>query len=223
MDLKNIKHICIYCNKQFNHRSNKYAHQKKCYMNPNHNSSVNIINPTVFNENGSSPPINQITNSNNFFNIFKKIHSIDPYHDLIDVMGYDNAINFITICILQCNPLNIFKKIYTITSLYPIVLRDYHYRYSNGTELIDTINGHNIINLIIDKIHIAMIKANIEIINKKLINNDLNYLYDVYEIGKVQNNLMKLMKLQNKLKKEFDYLITVKDHPYYNYKNVIID
>ncbi len=305
MDFKNIKHLCIYCGKPFNHRPNRYAHQKKCPVRPKSSeftSDTELIienfqlvekhltdisyqthNPIIPCGNSSikesselhipcgnssikessdlhipcgnssikesselripcgnssikesvdyhfdcfiiepqsklyfSPVIEQIR-------IFNPPFDIDPYNDLVSIMGYENAINFITICILQCNPLNIFKKIYAITASYPIVLRDYHYRYSNGTELIDTVDGHKIIRLIIDKIHMAMIKVNIDIINKRLNSNDINYLYDVYEIGKIQTNLIKLMKLNKKIKKEFDSLITVNEHPYLNCRNVTIE
>ena len=65
-----------------------------------------------------------------------------------------------------------------------------------------------------------MIKANIEIISHS--KYDINYLYDIYEIGKIQTNLYKILKTNSKIKKDFDLLITVNEHPYHRINTITV-
>lgn len=208
---------CKYCGKTFQHRCNVYTHQKKCKQ---YNHSIIYIKS----DDSTVSSIGFLPSSSNL--PFREILSI--HDDLFnEYQSRDDAINNLLTATIQCNPILIIKSLYFSVQYhqYPIILSNGHYRYSCKNEVIDTVNGIDILNILLCKVHNAMIRANIEIISKKLISGELNYLYDNYDIGKIQNNLFMMINkhLINKIKKEFDHLIEVDNssHPFLSHRIVI--
>ncbi len=141
----------------------------------------------------------------------------------------EDAINSLISAIIQCNPILIIKSLFFSVQYnqYPIILTNGHYRYAYKNEVIDTMNGIAILNILLYKVHNAMIRANIEVISRRINTGELNYLYDNYDIGRVQNNLLKMINkhLIKKIKKDFDRLIEINDysHPFLLNKIIVFN
>ncbi len=157
--------------------------------------------------------------------------STDIFKEMTELIGYDNTISFLTISTMKCDLISVVKKVYFTgnTKNYPIVLQNNHYRYLNThQELIDNINSSYIIECIFNLVHNALIKANVEVIRTRISHGiyegdtvngaNLNFLYDVYNICTIQNNLVKVLKMKHKVKKDFDDLINLKQHPFFEHE-----
>ena len=211
-----MSYSCEYCNKLFSNRHSKSKHQISICKSYKSYKSQKKTSDFIL---GIFPLTISI--------LKKKIYKMDIYDEMITKYGYDNTINLISMSTLKCDPMLIVKKMYfNNKSTYPIVLRNNHYRYLNlYKEIVDNANGNDIINNIINIVHNTMVRANIEIIKSRIINsnsNTIDYLFDVYDIIKIQSNLSKIFKLKKKLKQDFDKLIQLKNHPYFDSENITI-
>ena len=137
--------------------------------------------------------------------------------------GETKASNFLLDNIEHKNTINIVEKMYLEgidKNKYPIACTDnYKFRYLNNSgDIVDDKGGVKIVSKLENEIHSALIEANTHLITECLDSNNNLMLYNVYDIGNVQNKLERFRDNCDKLKlrDELAEKVYNRSHPFFN-------
>jgi len=106
----------------------------------------------------------------------------------------------------ELDALTIYKKLYPSNKIEdnPVVFHDNHFKYLNDNN--EVVVDDNIIRVIARKIQNALLHASNMLITESIKLNTTNKLYDVYNIGEIQNNIRDMDQMQDQIS---DYIASL--------------
>ncbi len=233
--IKLKREICNICKQTFSNINNlKYHHKHYCRDSEN---NTHILNTKL-----KKKPV--IKRKNKFFELHfhmysegKDSHNFIRVENnllaiLINKMGPDDGIDFLLGNFLTLNYSKILEKVYFDgkgSDNFPIACKGGgHFRFINKNGiLVDDKNGNIICKQILNNIQAAGLMASNLLIKKFSDSKDYNDLYDVYDIGQIQNVAY---KMDNKstitnIKKYLSKRVLNPNHPHFlgNHKQQILE
>lgn len=133
-------------------------------------------------------PINTTVNLNNY-NI--AIMNTDIFKELVVKEGHEHAIKVLTNAAAHNRPINVLKELYFKgdPNEYPIASKNGRYRYLNEDGNLVEDGGILVSKMIAGRLQKAMSYAAGTLIREMTKEGTAEKLYDVYDIGKIQNNI----------------------------------
>ena len=132
---------------------------------------------------------NQINNINNHQNIVITEKLPDCFYSaLVNKLGKTKAINLLNLSSASNAAINIYKELYPSNRLKdnPVIYENNTFKYLDGNEVVC---DNEIIAEIAKQIQTAMLYASSNLITESIKINKTHQLYDIYDIGKIQNNV----------------------------------
>ncbi len=184
------------------------------YM-PKDRPFIKIKKPTTI----LQPPETQILKPNPSLLQIECIHNIDIYQRCIKILnGKQPAIDFLCKAILSQDINSVYKRLFLIQpNTSPVIFVYGKFRYINPKgELIDD-GSDNIVKVIYDNIHKAMINAYGDKIKSYVNQNSTEELFEHHNLLDYQNGILLLCYSEisriKKYKTEFENLISIENHP----------
>lgn len=225
---------CKYCSKEYDHKSSKFTHQKVCprrnavpieikaKTKPAEPQTVNNTNNT----NNTNNVTNNITNSGNVTNVYIVVNQtpskdLDVYKILKEQLGQDGAVNLLNGCLSLKDPMAIIKELFMkgVPDDHTVACDGHEFRYLDGEKVVND-DGTKIIPMMLEPVQKAMILAVNDVIIENVKGGTLDMLYDVYDIGGLQRNLIEIggKKVVSNVKTEFTGTLRNPDHKFFKTK-----
>ena len=224
------KSICEICKEEFSHRSSYLRHKKIAH---GEKQKVAIVKRDKVKEMEKELELLK----KQFLSVTKRMDKVECEPKNITVVIGDEKIfmglakrlgnetrasNFLLDNIEHKNSINIVDKMYLEgleRNKYPIACSDnYKFRYLNNSgDIVDDKGGIQIATKLENEIHSALIEANTHIITECMDKNDNTKLYNVYNIGTIQEKLGSYRDNCDKVKLRNDLARKVynTEHPFF--------
>lgn len=196
---------CDICGEEFSHKSSYQRHRKSSH--PSYKTKVEVSKKPVPNYHEIQKELQQLRED--FYKVTARVNKVEQepknitvvigdekiFMGLVKRMGGEKvATRFLLENIDHKDSINIVDKMYLEgieRDRYPIACADnYKFRYlSHSGSIVDDDGGIKIVSTLENEIHSALIEANTRLIHECINNNDNVTLYNVYDLGTLQEQL----------------------------------
>jgi len=120
------------------------------------------------------------------------------YNALISKLGKKEAVNLLNLSSASNSAINIYKELYPSNKMKdnPVIYEDNSFKYLEGNEIV---SNNSIITKIAEQIQTAMLYASSNLITESIKIEKTDQLYDIYDIGKIQNNVRNRYLIEKQL------------------------